>query len=342
MNIVRLHLRMGNDDAEPAMRKAIEIAPDSVAARKLLVNWYLEQDRIEYEAPVLDLVSEIQALAPEDKDGWLLEGMALVSYRRMFGLAVLARQRVADDPTETAWLPLLAQAEAANGRIDSSLPHWRAHTTGLPESERDLFDNLEWVGRSTDRKMLEAVPEGREGSLRRFWREQEAPGLFRGKGARVEHYRRVWYARQYFGRKQFPWDKRGDVYVRCGEPDYCSRSGHANPLPSPAVELVKERIFGEIGGIAPESNPSEAFDQDGFFAPSEHTQGGVLDVVGPVYPIVYPPAPIGAGISLRALAALARHHSGRRMVTLPGEVPFVYTHPYGLEHLDFYYDHASF
>ena len=38
-----------------------------------------------------------------------------------------------------------------------------------------------------------------------------------------------------------PWDKRGEVYIRYGAPNYRSRSGRTNPPPSMAVQAVKER-----------------------------------------------------------------------------------------------------
>lgn len=35
----------------------------------------------------------------------------------------------------------------------------------------------------------------------------------------VEHYRRIMYARIHFSERQLPYDRRGEIYVRSGEPD---------------------------------------------------------------------------------------------------------------------------
>ena len=47
-----------------------------------------------------------------------------------------------------------------------------------------------------------------------------------------------------------PWDRRGDVYVRFGEPDYRSRSDMMNVDQSLAVQRVKERLARAIYGTS--------------------------------------------------------------------------------------------
>ncbi|MBI2950517.1 hypothetical protein HYY27_00410, partial [bacterium] len=66
----------------------------------------------------------------------------------------------------------------------------------------------------------------------------------------IEHYRRVWYARTYFGRLVKPWDRRGEVYIRYGEPDYRARSSRRDFYQNPAVQRVKERLAHNLYGAA--------------------------------------------------------------------------------------------
>ena len=61
-----------------------------------------------------------------------------------------------------------------------------------------------------------------------------------------EHYQRVWMARQYFAGSAYPWDRRGEVYLRYGEPDYRSRSGRAPGVMSVAVQRVKDELYAQL------------------------------------------------------------------------------------------------
>jgi GWxTD domain-containing protein len=95
----------------------------------------------------------------------------------------------------------------------------------------------------------QGTPEAsRSAFLRRFWLRHDPTLVTGGAQRQVEHYRRVWYARSYFGEKRFPWDRRGEVYIRYGEPDYRSTSKNINMEASPAVRRVQERIAYEMYG----------------------------------------------------------------------------------------------
>ncbi len=67
-----------------------------------------------------------------------------------------------------------------------------------------------------------------------------------------EHYQRVWVARQYFAGSAYPWDRRGEVYLRYGGPDYRSRSGRAPGVMSAAVQRVKDELYAQLYTRPPE------------------------------------------------------------------------------------------
>ena len=54
------------------------------------------------------------------------------------------------------------------------------------------------------------------------------------------------YALTEFSKSKKPWDARGDVYVRFGEPDHRSRSDDPNFKQSLKVQRVKERLAIDI------------------------------------------------------------------------------------------------
>ena len=59
----------------------------------------------------------------------------------------------------------------------------------------------------------------------------------------------MWYARTNFSERAKPWDRRGEVYIRYGPPDYRSRAGKVAPPMSMDVEQIKERLAFDIYGV---------------------------------------------------------------------------------------------
>ena len=104
----------------------------------------------------------------------------------------------------------------------------------------------------------------------------------------------VWYARNHFAEAKTPWDARGDIYIRYGDPDYRARSGRANPEITPAVEQVKERLALALYG-------PEAMDEV---------------FTGPVYPIRSNQSFVGE----LDPAALARTDEGGNILVPPGTI----------------------
>jgi hypothetical protein len=58
---------------------------------------------------------------------------------------------------------------------------------------------------------------------------------------RCEHYRRVWFARTHFGKK-WPWDSRGEVYIRWGKPQFKSSSKRLDVQPPQKVQQIQESM----------------------------------------------------------------------------------------------------
>jgi GWxTD domain-containing protein len=135
---------------------------------------------------------------------------------------------------------MMAQAEAARGNPGRALILFEQFLGSAPDNERVHYEDLSLLATKLELKALEAVPDSlRDTAHTRFWRTRSGAAMLGADARRVEHYRRVWYARNYFGRHQKPWDKRGEVYVRYGEPNYRSRSGRENEIPSVAVQQFK-------------------------------------------------------------------------------------------------------
>jgi len=146
-------------------------------------------------------------------------------------------------------LPILASARLADSDGAGALALFEAYLAAAPEEERRLYQDISLVASPEEATAYQKVPEAeREAFLRRFWLRRDPALVSGGAGRRAEHLRRVWYARTHFSRKAHPWDRRGEVYVRYGEPDHRVTSRQPNHRMPPAVQQVKEQLAVNLYG----------------------------------------------------------------------------------------------
>ena len=272
MNIAELHVKLGDPDAEDAYRDVMRVAPEHAPAYLRLAQWYGDSG---YEDRSISLYLHYLQLRPDNADGYY--GLALTHVEDgQIGLALATvEQAMRAHPEDIRFLPLAAQAYNARGEASEALGVFSRYLDLIPADERRLYEDVSVISAPAELKALVAsAGEGRERLPTDFWRKRDPTLVADGEGRQAEHYRRVWYARTYFAKKVTPWDRRGEVYIRYGEPDYRSRSGRVSPLPSLAVEAVKERLAAQI--YTDEWRES-------FPVPPEVEGSGTL--VGPIYPV---------------------------------------------------------
>ena len=256
MNIARLHEKLKNPDAGKSFQKAIEMDSTYAPAYLELAAWYWDSG---FEDRMADLYKRYIAHRPDDVAGHL--GLAMTyterkRYGEVLGIAKLMQEKHMDD---ARWLALMAQAHAARGDADRALDLFGFYLRMLSPEERALYEDLSLVATPEEAEAYEETPEAeRQAFLDAFWERKDITMFSEGKARLAEHYRRVWVARAYFAPgKAYPWDRRGEVYIRYGEPDYRSRSDRVNPLPSGEVELVKQRKAYELYERGVEYKPDE-------------------------------------------------------------------------------------
>ncbi|MDE2999047.1 MAG: GWxTD domain-containing protein [Gemmatimonadota bacterium] len=161
-------------------------------------------------------------------------------------------------------LPVVAQALMADRDYEGALDAFSEYIDGLTPEEQALFEDISLVGLSHEvRAYRTTTPETREAFLRNFWLRKDPFKSSAGAMRRAEHYRRVWYARTFFGKKRFPYDRRGEIYIRYGEPDFRSSWRELNAQMPLRVQRVQERMAHQLYG----------------------NRALALTFVGPVYPI---------------------------------------------------------
>ena len=93
-------------------------------------------------------------------------------------------------------------------------------------------------------------PEERAQFVRAFWKKRDPTPATPGNERLVEHYRRVVYVLQNFSKDGRKWDRRGDVYIRYGEPAHVSKRSDIRFETDAEVVRVKERL---IAVLSPEA-----------------------------------------------------------------------------------------
>jgi GWxTD domain-containing protein len=105
-----------------------------------------------------------------------------------------------------------------------------------------VYRDLSLVASGEALRRFEAAPRASwEALSNAFWEGRDPAPVTETNERLVEHYRRVTHAHEAYGEHTFPWDVRGDVYVRYGSPDYVSRSDDLQLEMDERVLAVKER-----------------------------------------------------------------------------------------------------
>ncbi|OGG46856.1 MAG: hypothetical protein A3F84_00255 [Candidatus Handelsmanbacteria bacterium RIFCSPLOWO2_12_FULL_64_10] len=240
LNLALMHVQMGNYDTREAAERVLKIDPNHAPAYLMLGRWH--EQREEY-GKALEYYRKYVALQPDD---------VKVGYEVALNLLKLGRFEEAEAFVATSLhtfhrYGVLAQVFTRRGDYEKALQAFELYIEGLDEGERAVYRDLSLVASAAEVWAYQGTPEVRRPAfLRRFWLRHDPTLVTGGARRQAEHYRRVWHARAYFGEKKFPWDRRGEVYVRYGEPDYRSSSKDINLEAPPAVRRVQERIAYEL------------------------------------------------------------------------------------------------
>ena len=121
----------------------------------------------------------------------------------------------------------------------------------LDVEEQAVYRDLVHVAASEELEAWRlAEGEEREELWTEFWNLRDSNPATIENERLVEHYKRVMYARIHFSNSQFPYDRRGEIYVRYGQPDDRQRFLYRAdedprdaypPTGSPAVDAIREQ-----------------------------------------------------------------------------------------------------
>ena len=121
----------------------------------------------------------------------------------------------------------------------------------LSDEARERVEDISLVAGPEELAAYQRLaPEERAQFVRAFWQKRDPTPATPGNERLVEHYRRVVYVLQNFSKDGRKWDRRGDVYIRYGEPAHVSKRSDIRFETDAEVVRVKERL---IAALSPEA-----------------------------------------------------------------------------------------
>ncbi len=250
--MARVRYDMKERDAELEAKRVLELDPEHAGAFLLIADYYLNLSW-EFEKAVV-WYTKYLALRPEDAGAQRSLGIAYLKVRDYSKIMSHLFDFVQRHPDSIELMPVVAISAIKQDSLDMAMRFFEDYISKLTPDEKRLYENITHIA---SREQLKALGEA-EGIdhadyLERFWNSRD-PDLSTSVNERLlEHYRRVWYALTDFSKGKKPWDARGEVYIRFGEPDHRSRSDEPNFKQSLGVQRVKERLAldiykGDVGG----------------------------------------------------------------------------------------------
>ena len=117
----------------------------------------------------------------------------------------------------------------------------------LSDEARARVEDISLVAGPEERAEYQRLsPEDRARFVRAFWQKRDPTPATPGNERLVEHYRRVVYALAHHSKDGQTWDRRGDVYIRYGEPAHISASSDIRFETDREVVRVKERLTASL------------------------------------------------------------------------------------------------
>jgi GWxTD domain-containing protein len=259
-NLAQAYLERDMNDGIRYARQAIEKDQTYSLPYRVLGEYYARSEEdpkaVSYLKPYVELV-------PEDIETAVLLGRSLLRMKDYSGITQSVAPIYNARPDAIDLIPIIAIKDIRQRNYDSAFELFQAFLLRVTERERALYEDIRTVLPGQDIPAYNNRSQNENRVFReRFWREKD-PDLTTELNERLlEHYGRVWFARRNFGDSAYPWDQRGAVYIRYGQPNYRSQSGRVPALTSPKVQQIKELMYADLYNVPPQG-----------------------ELVGPVFPI---------------------------------------------------------
>jgi len=229
------HMRLaerdiGQDNARAArteLRTVLDLDPSHSDARYrlgIVLHEYFEEfreAREEFENQIMVNPGHLEAR---------LELLKVLMEMGEWDEAVASAEALLErDPDTFDAYPYLAGARWKGGNGDEAMRVFESYFAIVGKEEVNLYLDLGLVLDSDEMAEYSALSnEGRRAYWGHYWRSRDPDPKTDVNERLLEHYIRIAWARIEYGQDTWPFDARGRLYVRYGEPDY--RSGQGRPV----------------------------------------------------------------------------------------------------------------
>lgn len=245
--IALVRYMLNEHDVKPELDRVLKTDPEYADAYLLMGDWYANFME-DYEEAIV-WYTRYLAMRPADQKVGRRLGHAYLKVKDYDRILEKVRAFTEEYPDAIELMPIVAQACAKRNKYDMAMGFFTTYISRLKPEQRALYDDIGLIASPEEIAEYEQTSsEVRTAYLERFWNVRD-PDIGTSVNERLlEHYRRVWYASLEFSDGKKPWDRRGEVYIRFGDPDHVTSSRNVNfrhPMP---VLRVKERLARELYG----------------------------------------------------------------------------------------------
>ena|GEM_PF-3581326 len=279
-NLAQAYFDRDNTTGTRYAEEAIEQDPNYARSYRILAHWYEKNEEDKKAVPYYRTYASMER---DDTETIVRFGHALSRLKAFREIEADIEPVLRSHPEAYELLPVVAYKDYRTGRFSRARERFDRFLGRIGKGERDVYQDLSPLLRDAYRMAYEELDdENRKEFESRFWLERDPDLTTDANERHLEHLSRVWIARRDYSDLAYPWDRRGEVYVRYGEPDYRARSGWVPSLLPPDVEVVKMNIYSQLYNDPPDG-----------------------ELVGPVFPV-------------RSDAGLAVHHVEGDILENPG------------------------
>ena len=232
---------MRPSDAMGAFEKTVEIDPNHPNAHFSIAQILTQQNNLDWA--ITAYRKQIEVAPNHHLAQYKLAKLLLKRHQAPEALALFKHlTTIEGDRKAKAYLELAKISQLTNQTL-AAQQLFQAYIACLLSTEQALFTDITLVASQDELTFYNTASEPQRTDLtRRFWERADPTPLTTENEHLIEHYRRVAYALTEFSQGHFPWDNRGDVYVRLGSPDHVSRSDNIQATFDLAVQHARTQF----------------------------------------------------------------------------------------------------
>ena len=182
---------------------------------------------------------------PAHPKAWFRLGRALNrSGRSDEAMQTLQRVTATHPGHRHAYLPYFFQACLERGDGKRAWSAAQEYVAGLDAHTRSIYEDIRTISTPEETDDLTGLDgAARSDYVKRFWQKRDPTPVTDENERRVEHYFRVHNALELYPSASGLWDRRGDVYVRYGNPAHASRWNNIRVERTTTTLAAKESLL---------------------------------------------------------------------------------------------------